>query len=420
VTGHTADGDAARGPIALAFVGTTVPDTPEFSSEAAFSRAGALYQNELLASLQKAGLSPSLVLSVPPLHSVVHGNRRLWSRARKVPLASGLVATLPSFPNVTPAKQVVIGVQTMHHLARWAWRERTRPRAVLTYNLSVPPGLFTWLSARATGSVAIASLADVDVPGQSVPDSLWYRIDHGIQRRLIPRFDGLTVVSDAIRDDLAGGRPTLRLEGGVSRRMLQELPHANRTENDPFTVTAAGSLTEVNGIRLLLAALRTMPDFRMRVRIAGSGPLEQEVRKAASLDSRIEFLGLVGHDRVLELYASSDLLLNVRLTRALHTRWFFPSKLLEYLASGTAVLSTCTGHVEEEFGTFVYLLREESPGALGATLLQIASLPPEERRRRGRDARDYMLRHKSWDAQGIRLAEFIRSIVEVRTSGPAR
>ncbi len=32
--------------------------------------------------------------------------------------------------------------------------------------------------------------------------------------------------------------------------------------------------------------------------------------------------------------------------------------MMEYLASGVPVISTCTGHVEEEFGAFTYLLRE--------------------------------------------------------------
>ncbi len=36
---------------------------------------------------------------------------------------------------------------------------------------------------------------------------------------------------------------------------------------------------------------------------------------------------------------------------------------MEYLASGTPVITTCTGHVEEEFADIVYLLKTKARGA---------------------------------------------------------
>jgi glycosyltransferase involved in cell wall biosynthesis len=75
------------------------------------------------------------------------------------------------------------------------------------------------------------------------------------------------------------------------------------------------------------------------------------------------------------------------------------------------VISTCTGHVEEEFGSFTYLLREETPEALYKLIRYVSELDPQERRESGRKARAYMATHKTWEAQTQKLAAFFRSIV---------
>jgi glycosyltransferase involved in cell wall biosynthesis len=138
--------------------------------------------------------------------------------------------------------------------------------------------------------------------------------------------------------------------------------------------------------------------------------LEGEVTEAAAKDNRIDFRGYLSHGDVLLLYKSADLLINLRLTKVLNTQYFFPSKLMEYLASGTPVISTCTGHVEEEFGQYLYVLKEETPAALAELILRILSLTTEQRYRRAADAKEYISRHKTWDAQGRRVARFLESL----------
>ena len=96
-----------------------------------------------------------------------------------------------------------------------------------------------------------------------------------------------------------------------------------------------------------------------------------------------------------------------RLTR----EYFFPSKLLEYLATGVPVISTCPGHVAEEFGHLAYLLREETPEALTRAIRGVAALDPGDRAELGRRARKYMAAHKTWDAQVRRILDYLRESI---------
>jgi glycosyltransferase involved in cell wall biosynthesis len=175
----------------------------------------------------------------------------------------------------------------------------------------------------------------------------------------------------------------------------------------PFRVVLSGSLESFNGLELVTAAMTHLPGEYELV-IAGSGSLEGFAREQAARDPRIRFLGFLAFEDVLELYWSADLLLNARITRAIDTRYFFPSKLMELLASGTPVLSTCTGHVESEYGHVLYLLRDETPEALAARMEEIRRIAPRERFDLGRRAREFMLTEKTWRRQGERLADYMR------------
>jgi glycosyltransferase involved in cell wall biosynthesis len=401
--------------VALAFVGCIAPDEPQFHTPA-FSRAGQMYQHEVLLGLKRAGLPASAIISVMPIPSRRHAKTgRLWIGGRSADLAEGLSIKFVPFINVTPFKQIGVGIATVFELLRWGWRNRLAGfRVVYCYNLSVPPGLCILMGAWLIRARAIVSLCDIDVPGETVPRSLYWKLDYWMQRRLIPHFDGHVVASDAIAHDFLNGKPRLRLEGGIRKEMLEQTNRRTGAapmidKGQPFVIVAAGQLNEINGLSVLLEAFSLLPGDRFRLRIAGSGPLEGKVHTAAAKDARIEFLGLLPFEGVLEIYNSANVLINMRMTKSGNTKYFFPSKMMEYLASGVPVISTGTGHVEKEFGTFTYLLKEETPQGLAQLIQHVADLDPEERRRTGERARTYMFTHKTWETQTEKLAEFIRS-----------
>ena len=399
--------------VAFAFVGSPVPDQPSFHS-AAFSRSGQMYQKELLLGLQNAGMPPSLIVSFLPTPAFPKV-RRLWVPSGKADLSPGLRITLVPFLNLLLLKQIFIGVGAFVHLVRWGWRNRrAKYRVVHSYNLTIPSGLFTLLAARMIGAKAVVSLCDINIPGERVPSGWPWRLDYWLQRKLIPRFDGHTVVSDAIAREFLPGRSCLRLEGGIRKEVFgipADPPPSTGALDPVFVISSAGSLTKTNGILILLEAFSLLRGDQYRLCIAGAGPLEPRVRDAAANDPRIAHLGMISFSEVLQLYARSDVLINMRLTKDLNTKYFFPSKMMEYLASGIPVISTCTGHVREEFGDFCYLLEEETPEALAELICAVARQSREERRKIGLKAQSYMLTHKTWQGQTERLAQYIREVV---------
>jgi glycosyltransferase involved in cell wall biosynthesis len=399
--------------VALAFVGAIVPEKAAFHT-AAFSRGGQIYQQEMLEGLKRAGLPASEIVSILPIPSYPKSDR-LWVGACREEIVKGAEVRLLPFLNISPVKQAMIGFIAVIELVRWGWRNRrVANRVVFTYNLTVPPGLFTLIGAKLIGAKAVAALCDIDVPGQTAPSGFVWRFNYWMLRKLIPLFDGHVVAAEATAQDFLANRPYVRMEGGISEEMISLTKDLTEMENPaahPFRIAFAGRVDETNGIPALLEAFSLLEGDQYRLRIAGGGPLERKVREAAANDSRIEYLGFVPFSEVLQLYKNSDVLVNVRVTKDMNTRYFYPGKMMEYLASGTPVITTCTGHTEAEFGDFVYLLHDETPRGLATLIEKVAGARPDERRQLGLAARAYMSTHKTWEAQTKRVAQFIREVV---------
>ena len=399
--------------VAVAYTSLVVPEQPEFITPAVHFN-GNVFMREILDSLARGGLDSLTALAALPLRSFPHG-RPLLVRRRCATLPSGIQVSYVPYVNLTPLKQLSIGLAMYCNIVRWGRRQRAMPhRLVVAFNLSVPPILFTYLAARRVRAKIAAYICDVNVPGQTVPDTLGQRLDTRLHRPVIPRLDGRIVIADRIAQDFAPGQPYLRVSGGVSNELMALTGRclaARRHDSSRFTVVATGGLSPFNGFMELLAAWGELPDTRLRLHIAGRGPLEEAVRAATARDARVTYHGFLAYPDLLALHATADVLVSFRLTHSLTTAYAFPSKTMEYFASGVPVITTCTGPVETEFGPYGFLLRDESPGGLARLLRKVMEMEPVELAAYGDRARAFMERQYTWSAQGERIVRYLREYV---------
>lgn len=148
----------------------------------------------------------------------------------------------------------------------------------------------------------------------------------------------------------------LTLSWGVDSRRVSVLPNpapqlpALRSRDElrrsfgmtGATLAFAGRLTAQKSLRVALEAIA--PVEGVRLVIAGEGDqqatLERDVAELG-LTERVEFLGALPRERVVELFAAAD-------ASILSSIWEnFPHTVVEALAVGTPVIATATGGVGE-------------------------------------------------------------------------
>lgn len=109
-------------------------------------------------------------------------------------------------------------------------------------------------------------------------------------------------------------------------------------ESGPLRLLYIGGLTESKGIRVVLAAMARLPaEMEVRLDIAGTGPLEAEVRAATAADRRIVYHGFVSGESKERLF-DADLMVFSSL-------WYenMPTTILEASCRGMGVLASDLG-----------------------------------------------------------------------------
>lgn len=120
--------------------------------------------------------------------------------------------------------------------------------------------------------------------------------------------------------------------------------HKIPLEGDPV-ILYAGRLVQVKRVDILLKAFSTVESYfpSARLYLAGSGPLELDLRKLCTklgISDKVLFLGHVQHDRLRVLYRSSDMFVLPSEAE------FMSLSLLEAMASRCAVIASDVAAIE--------------------------------------------------------------------------
>lgn len=369
-------------------------------------------QLNLLKALTNSGVQFSEILSFQPFPSCPRG-KKLYVIGKRVNLFTDCEATLLSFINVLPFKQFHWGMSVFFRLLLWGIKNYSQRKVVYLYNLSRPPAIFAYCAARLVGAKIAASLFDIGIPGEADPNDIWQRLTFRMTKWLMPRLDGRIVITEAIIRDFAPASNYLHVDGAVTEDTIMACGNpAEQNLSSEFVLAYAGSLWPINGIDLILEAFSRLKEPTFRLYIAGDGMLRDNVVRAAKTDNRIMYKGMISQEQVLEMFQSANVLLNIRLTSQMKIPYLFPSKLLEYFATGKVVITTAIAHVEKEYGKFCYVLKNESPEALANLIQMLHQIDEDKLKATGLQAQDYIRNNKTWVQQGKRIANYLDAMVK--------
>jgi glycosyltransferase involved in cell wall biosynthesis len=404
-------------PVVVAFVAGILPNGALTNYPAA-SPPGNRFQHGVLNALLAHGIGTS-VISLRPVSSYPRSGQ-MFFRGADGALGENVPYRQIGFINAGPLKTLTAALTSFFAIWRWTRQHRGERRVILFYNAYNPSAWVGIVAGWLTRSKVITIIADVRVPGSGGGyASLLRRIEYQIAVASLRRMDALVSVTRRIAADFTAGVPVLLLNGGVPDDMLAPLPTpalpqprdevtvARTPENNRFVVLYAGSLTHLAGVPLLLKAFKRLHDPGFRLWITGGGELEPVVRHAAAMDPRIQYFGKLPRQDLLTTYTEADVLVNPHSTLLLTARYVFPSKLLEYLASGRPVITTATPEIAADYGDLCAVVDREEPQALADTIVRVAAMPAVDRLARAAEARVAVIERCAWSRQGQRLVWFL-------------
>jgi glycosyltransferase involved in cell wall biosynthesis len=354
-----------------------------------------------LQGLVEAGLEEAVAVTALPIRAVPIPRAPLV-RTQRWRLDDSIRVIVPGFPNLPPAKPPLVHARLRHAALNLA--AETRPDVVVAYNPAAGSGSAALATARRLGVPFVCIVADLARP--DTQSSRLRRYQARWAERVAAQADGMIALSGHTPRDLDTTCRWIKLDGGLAPGW-EELP---QVEVQQKKVVFTGTASLAGGIMLLVDSLRFVPDPDIRLTISGRGGLERELRQAARSDPRIAIAGFLDRQQWRSLVASAAVLVNPRLSDQPENRYNFPSKLIDYLATGRPVITTLSGDLEPEYLEVTIPLYEETPRALAALLQETLARPADKLADLGARGREFVLREKGWERQAKRVYEFIGSL----------
>lgn len=166
---------------------------------------------------------------------------------------------------------------------------------------------------------------------------------HYLHKTMLKKNDGIiTFCAESVKR-YAPNTPYIEIFHSCDSRDFQEKKQYEKRKEK--MVLYAGLINPCYGIINILDAMKNLSQ-NYRLVICGGGEMEiiDQIKDAALKDNRIKYLGLIPRVEALRLEQLSDVLLMIRTARTKSEKYIAkycqPSKLPEYMLSGTPILST--------------------------------------------------------------------------------
>lgn len=227
-------------------------------------------------------------------------------------------------------------------------------------------------------------------------------------RCILENYSGYVFLTENMNELInAKNKPYIIMEGLVDSNLLNE----NSKQDNKYTEKVciyAGGIHKKYGVKNLVEAFEKANVQDARLDLYGNGDLVEYIMNLKS--DKINYLGLKENSKILEEENKAMLLVNPRFSNEEYTKYSFPSKIMEYMSTGTPVLTTKLPGMPKEYYEYVYLIEDETIEGMKMALEETLNKSKNELIDKGKEAKKFVLNKKNNIIQGERIIELLYRI----------
>ncbi len=311
-----------------------------------------------------------------------------------------------------------INVIVLKHISRFLQVVLRAPRYMKNNNIKIilvhgthTPFMFFALLAKVIFSIRIVILLTdqhgIEVSSDGFLGRVFRRIDTSLMKFILSRFDAYVCLSPVFISKF-NLSPSVVVPGILSAEYSSLAPVV--TPSDAFEIVFAGGVHKSNGIDLLLLAFSELDNPNVRLTVYGGGDLVKSVIDAAEKDKRLFYGGILHGDKLVQALLSADLLINPRPTNEEFSQTSFPSKLIEYMATGVPTLTTRLVSIPKVIDDCFFYIDSHDPLTIAEAIRGVIALTDTERLSVGRRAAEKVRQLYSEEVVGQKISDLVRSI----------
>lgn len=331
---------------------------------------------------------------------------KLFIKRERICLFDKFYSLKIGFLNLPIIKQICETLITYFAAKRFI--ERDKINTIFTFNMFPQVGLpAKWLKKKYKCKI-VTLLADLpidDTVGRKGLSKIFRRMFDSLTQKGILSCDKIIALNKHAAELYGPQIPYRVMEGGLDSYDINEMPEKTYTKKN---LVYSGALVEYSGIVNLIEAMQYVEDKEVILDIYGSGQITEYVEKCANKMPNVKYHGKIDNNTMKHIQREAYLLINPRPIDNLISKVTFPSKIFEYMVSGTPVLTTRLNGLTEEYFDKMFFVENNEPYVLATKINEIMGLPSSDLRKKALLARKFVLENKTWERQCKKIYDFIK------------
>lgn len=272
--------------------------------------------------------------------------------------------------------------------------ESNDDNAVIVYEVHTP---FLLAAATLRSRIKHINVIVPDLPEHMIAHDNLFRtfakkVDSKIINWCLERSDSYTLLCDQMVERLPMTNKKTVLVEGIFRGNIN---FENIKKDEHKVIMYTGVLHKDKGIENLLRAFEQIKDGDYRLWIRGYGDYADEIVKRSEADKRIVYFPPMTHKKLIELEQKATVMVNPTQPHLDFTRYFFPSKTMEYLASGTPTVMYHLSCMPKEYDNHIFYVEGTNTESLAKKLMAVCEMSRDYLKEFGQSASDFIIKEKN-------------------------
>lgn len=295
-------------------------------------------------------------------------------------------------------------VRTRHELKKAL--SKNEKNAVIVYETHTP---FLLAAATLRKQISHISVIVPDLPEHMIAHQNIFRhyakkLDQWLINWCLSKSDSYVLLAERMQERLPmEGKKWKLVEGLFREKVILD----DVKKEDHKTIMYTGILHKDKGIANLIDAFSMIDDPDYRLWIRGYGDYADEIVRISMEDKRIVYLPPMSHETLIEKEKKATVMVNPTQPHLDFTHYFFPSKTMEYLASGTPTVMYRLTCMPPEYENYLFYVDGTDTVALKNKLVEICEKPKTELLEFGRRASQFIMNEKNPEVQCSKIVNLI-------------
>ncbi len=312
--------------------------------------------------------------------------------------------------NLLFLKEIIIFTSTFLYYLKWMLTKKDK--IVINNILNLTVSITSLLLSKLFKIKCIAIVTDLPIyMGEDIlVDSFKMRLYKKLASYFILKYDGYILLTEQMNEIVnVNNKPFLVMEGLVDYNINKTSNKTNNFKRE-FKIIYAGSIHRKYGILNLINAFIKLKNKEINLHIYGNGDLEKEVEYISKNNPNIKYFGTIANELLINELKNAYLLINPRPISGEYTKYSFPSKNIEYMSSGTPLVTTNLPGIPKEYYPYIYILEGDKEIDIFNMLYKLINLPISEIEEFGKKSKKFVQDHKSNKYQTERVLKLLNNI----------